>query len=201
MLLDVVRELAIAANVPVPATYVIEDGSQNAFATGRDPRHASLAITRGLLEQMDREQLQAIVGHELGHIRNLDTRHAVYVAVMVGLVALVTDGFLRVVVEGWRNGAFIWADGDNAAAGCVVGLLVGTFLLIVAGLLRLFAPLFALLVQAASSRNGSSWRMPRPSSSPGTPPAWSAPWRPWSATRTRWKPPTAAPNICGSATP
>ena len=152
MLLDVVRELAIAANVPVPATYAIEDGSQNAFATGRDPRHASLAITRGLLEQMDREQLQGIVGHELGHIRNLDTRHALYVAVMVGLVALVTDGFLRVVVEGWRNGAFIWADGDNAAAGCVMGLLVGTLLPIVARLPRLFAPLFAMLVQAASSR-------------------------------------------------
>ena len=60
---------------------------------------------------MDREQLQGVIGHELGHIRNFDTRYALYVAVLVGLVALVTDGFLQVVVEGWRNGAFIWTRG------------------------------------------------------------------------------------------
>lgn len=153
VLLDVVRELSLAADIPVPATYIVEDGSQNAFATGRDPQHASVAVTRGLLQAMDREELQGVLGHELGHIRNLDTRYALYIAVMVGLVALVTDGFLRLVIEGWKNGAFVWkGEGKNAAGALATGLLVGLFLLIVASLLRLFAPLFSALVQASTSR-------------------------------------------------
>jgi heat shock protein HtpX len=153
VLLNVVRELSLAANVPMPATYIIEDGSQNAFATGRDPQHASLAVTRGLLERLDREELQGVIAHELGHVRNLDTRYALYVAVLLGLVALVTDGFLRVILRAWRRGAFIWTGRGKGAAGTLVmGLLVGLFLLIVAGLLRVFAPLFSALVQAATSR-------------------------------------------------
>lgn len=154
-LMNVVRELSLAANIPEPAVYIIEDGSMNAFATGRDPNRASVAVTRGLLDSMDREQLQGVIGHELGHIRNLDTRYALYVAVLVGLVALVTDGFLQVVIEGWRNGAFIWTGGDDAGstiAGLAMGLLVGLFLLIVASLLRVFAPFFSALVQASTSR-------------------------------------------------
>jgi heat shock protein HtpX len=152
-LVDVVRELSLAANIPPPTTYVIEDGSQNAFATGRDPEHASIAVTRGLLDRMDREELQGVIGHELGHVRNLDTRYALYVAVLVGLVAIVTDGFLRVIVEAWRHGAFYWkGEGKNAAAALVAGLCVGIFLLIIAALLRVIAPLFSALVQAASSR-------------------------------------------------
>ena len=153
VLLDVVQELSLAANIPVPAVYVVEDGSQNAFATGRDPAHASLAVTRGLLDRMDREELQGVIGHELGHVRNLDTRYGLYVAVLVGLVALATDGFLRVIVEGWRRGAFFWKGEDKSAAAALAsGLLVGLFLLIVALLLRLLAPLFSALVQAATSR-------------------------------------------------
>lgn len=152
-LLDVVRELAVAADIPVPATYVVEDGSMNAFATGRDPQHAALAVTRGLLETMDREELQGVVAHEMGHIRNLDTRYALYIAVFVGLVALVTDGFLRIIVEAWRRGAFLWRGSGKGAAGALAtGILVGIFLLVVAVLLRVFAPLFAALVQAATSR-------------------------------------------------
>ncbi len=152
-LVDVVRELSIAANIPVPRVYVVPDGSKNAFATGRDPAHASIAVTSGLAEGMDREELQGVIGHELGHIRNLDTRYALYIAVLVGIVALVTDGFLRIVIEGWRNGAFYWkGDDKSAAATFAMGLCVGLFLLIVAALLRLLAPLFSLLVQAASSR-------------------------------------------------
>ena len=153
VLVDVVRELSIAANVPMPRTYIIEDGSQNAFATGRDPKHAALAVTRGLLERMDREELQGVIGHELGHVRNLDTRYALYVAVLVGLVAIVTDGFLQIIIEGWKRGAFIWKGDDKSAlATLAMGLLVGLFLLIVAALLRVFAPLFSALVQAATSR-------------------------------------------------
>jgi heat shock protein HtpX len=153
VLLNVVEELSVAAAIPPPRVYVIEDGSQNAFATGRDPEHASVAVTRGLLDRMDREQLQGVIAHELGHVRNLDIRYALYVAILVGMVAVVTDGFLRLVVEGWRQGAFVWkGSGKNAAGTLVTGLLVGLFLLIVAGLLRLLAPLFSALVQAATSR-------------------------------------------------
>lgn len=154
---NVVREISLAAGIPEPQVYVIEDGSMNAFATGRDAGHASIAVTRGLLDGMDREQLQGVVAHELAHVRNLDTRYALYVAVLVGLVALVTDGFLRTVVEGWRNGAFIWTGGDGddiraAIAGFLMGLAVGLFLLLVAAALRVVAPLFSMLVQAAVSR-------------------------------------------------
>jgi len=153
VLLDVVREVAVAADIPAPAVFVIEDGSQNAFATGRDPEHASIAVTRGLLDRMDREELQGVIGHELGHVRNLDTRYALYVAVMVGLVAIATDGFLRLVIEGWKHGMFYWrASGKGAAGAFATGLLVGLFLLIVATLLRIFAPLFSALVQASTSR-------------------------------------------------
>ena len=156
VLLNVVRELALAAALPMPAVFIVEDGSQNAFATGRDPAHASVAVTRGLLDQLDREELQGVIGHELGHVRNLDTRYALYVAVLVGLVALVTDGFLRTVVEGWRQGAFVWGgDADDiraTVAAFVTGILVGLFLLAVALVLRLVAPLFAAMVQAATSR-------------------------------------------------
>ena len=131
----------------------------------------SLAVTTGLLESMDREELQGVVGHELGHVRNLDTRYALYVAVLVGLVALVTDSFLRLVVEGWKNGAFVWSgDDDNRLAALAMGFLVGIFLLIVAGLLarRRTAVLGAGAgLEAAGS--ASSWPMRRRSSSPGTP--------------------------------
>ena len=155
VLLNVVREISLGAGIPEPRVFVVEDGSMNAFATGRDPAHASVAVTRGLLERLDREQLQGVVGHELGHVRNLDTRYALYVAILVGLIALVTDGFLRAVVEGWRQGAFIWTGGDDARAaiaGFVSGIAVGLFLLVVAAVLRVVAPLFSLLVQAAVSR-------------------------------------------------
>ena len=153
ILIDVVRELALAAKIPMPEVYVVEDRSQNAFATGRDPKHAAVVVTTGLLTAMDREQLQGVIGHELGHVRNLDTRYALYVAVLVGLVALVTDGFLQLVVEGWRNGAFVWSsDDEGALAALAMGLLVGIFLLIVAVMLKVVAPLFSALVQASTSR-------------------------------------------------
>ena len=153
VLIDVVTELALAASIPTPRIYVIGDQSENAFATGRDPQHASIVVTRGLLKAMDREQLQGVIGHELAHIRNLDTRYALYVAVLVGLVALATDGFLQLVIEGWKNGVFMTpGDGDDALAGFVMSLLIGIFLFIVASLLRVVAPLFSTLVQASTSR-------------------------------------------------
>src|SRR5215213_4116084 len=94
-LLNVVREMAIAANVPMPKVYVIDDTAPNAFATGRDPKHASVAITTGLLEKLDREELQGVMAHELSHVRNLDIRFALIVGVLVGSIALMADFFLR----------------------------------------------------------------------------------------------------------
>ena len=94
-LMNVVREMAVAANVPMPAVYIIDDTAPNAFATGRDPAHASIAITTGLLEKLDREELQGVIGHELSHVRNLDIRFSLVVGVMVGAIAILADFFLR----------------------------------------------------------------------------------------------------------
>ncbi len=94
-LMNVVREMAVAANVPMPAVYTIDDTAPNAFATGRDPAHASIAITTGLLEKLDREELQGVIGHELSHVRNLDIRFSLVVGVMVGAIAILADFFLR----------------------------------------------------------------------------------------------------------
>ena len=101
-LMNVVRELAIAANVPMPKVYIIDDTAPNAFATGRDPAHASIAITTGLLEKLDREELQGVIGHELSHVRNLDIRFSLIVGVMVGAIAILADFFLRFTFWGGR---------------------------------------------------------------------------------------------------
>jgi heat shock protein HtpX len=123
---------------------------------GTRPGNATIAVTSGALAALDREELQGVIGHELSHIRNLDSRYGVYVAVLVGLVALVTDGFLRIVVEGWRQGVFLRGaasdDEKGAIAGLAIGVGAGVFLLLIAAVLRFFAPLASLFVQAAVSR-------------------------------------------------
>ena len=95
---NVVQEMAIAANIPPPRVYLIEDTAPNAFATGRDPKHATVAITTGLFDKLDREELQGVIGHELSHIRNLDIRFSLLVGVLVGSIALMSDFFLRHVL-------------------------------------------------------------------------------------------------------
>jgi len=94
---NVVQELAVAADVPPPALYVIDDSAPNAFSIGRDPGHAALAFTKGLIASLDREELQGVVAHELAHIRNQDTRYSLFVAVLVGTTVLIADGFFKVV--------------------------------------------------------------------------------------------------------
>ena len=158
VLLNVVDELSVAANMPPPTVYVIQDESLNAMAVGTKPSNSALALTSGMVARFDREQLQGVVGHELAHIRNLDSRYGVYVAILVGLIALVTDGFLRMVIRAWAEGAFfrgaVFADDDakGAIAGLAAGITFGIFLLLIAALLRIFAPIASLLVQAATSR-------------------------------------------------
>src|SRR3954465_14055320 len=116
-LMNVVQEMAIAANVPMPKVYVIEDTAPNAFATGRDPQHASVAITTGLLQKLDREELQGVLGHELSHVRNYDIRFSLLVAVLVGSIALMADFFLRFTF--WGGGRRGGGDRDKGGGALV----------------------------------------------------------------------------------
>jgi heat shock protein HtpX len=143
-LLNVVREMSIAANVPMPTVYLIDDSAPNAFATGRDPRHASVAITTGLLEKLDREELQGVIGHELSHVRNLDIRFALLVGTLVGSIALLADFFLRFTFWG---GVGRRRDREGSGGG---GLQV--VVMILAFVLAIIAPIIARLVQMAVSR-------------------------------------------------
>ncbi len=88
---NVVEEMSIASGIPLPKIYVVPDPDPNAFATGRDPQHASIAVTRGLLDALDREELQAVVAHEMSHIRNLDVRLMTLVAALVGAAGLLSE--------------------------------------------------------------------------------------------------------------
>jgi heat shock protein HtpX len=142
-LMNVVREMTIAANVPMPRVYLIDDSAPNAFATGRDPKHASVAITTGLLEKLDREELQGVIGHELAHVRNLDIRFTLLVGVMVGSIALLADFFLRFTF--WGGGRRS-RDRDSGGGGLQAVLFV------VAIILAVVAPIAARLVQLAVSR-------------------------------------------------
>jgi heat shock protein HtpX len=144
-LLNVVREIAIAANVPMPKVYVIDDTAPNAFATGRDPKHASVAITTGLLEKLDREELQGVMAHELSHVRNYDIRFALIVGVLVGSIALLADFFLRFTF--WGGGRRSSNDRDSGGGG---GLQAIMFVAAIA--LSILAPIAARLVQLAVNR-------------------------------------------------
>ncbi len=152
-LVNVVAELSTAAGIPAPAVFVIDVPAANALSIGRDPAHASIAITRGLLERLDREELQGVVAHELAHVANLDSRHALLVALLVGAVVLLTDVFLQVAIEvathPWMGGDSLSEIVGSLAAWLVVAIVGLAF----AGVLRLFAPLAALAVQAAVSRD------------------------------------------------
>jgi heat shock protein HtpX len=141
-LINVVQEMSLAAGVPMPKVYIIEDTAPNAFATGRDPQHASVAITTGLLQKLDREELQGVLGHELSHVRNFDIRFSLLVAVLVGSIALLADFFLRFTF--WGGGR---RDSNDRGGG---GLAAIVF--VVAIILAILAPIFARLVQLAVSR-------------------------------------------------
>jgi heat shock protein HtpX len=135
-LFNVVEEMAIASGNPVPAVYIIEDTAPNAFATGRDPANASVAITTGLLDKLDRDELQGVMAHEMSHVRNYDILYATMVGVMVGSIALMCDAFRRVRFRSSRG-----RGGGGAAIIMVVALL-----------LAILAPIFAKLLQMAVSR-------------------------------------------------
>ena len=144
-LMNVVREMCIAANLPLPRVYAINDTAPNAFATGRDPKHASLAVTTGLLEKLDREELQGVIGHEMSHVRNLDIRFELLVAVLVGSIALLADFFMRFTFWGGFGGRRGRDSGGGGGALVVIAIVLGL-------ILSLIAPLIGRLVQLAVSR-------------------------------------------------
>jgi heat shock protein HtpX len=141
-LMNVVREMAVAANVPVPAVYLIDDTAPNAFATGRDPQHASIAVTSGLLEKLDREELQGVIGHELSHVRNFDIRFALIVGVMVGAIAILADFFLRFTFWGGGRRSSSREGGGGAQA----------IVFVIAIVLAILAPIISRFIQLAVNR-------------------------------------------------
>jgi heat shock protein HtpX len=139
---NVVEEMAIAAGLPAPAAYVIPDDDPNAFATGRDPAHASIAVTEGLLKSLSREELQGVVAHEIGHVRNLDIRLMTVVAALVGAIVLLADWAAR----GMRFGGGGRSKKNGKGGGLAVVFLV---LWVVAIIL---APFIGRLLALAVSR-------------------------------------------------
>jgi len=138
---NVVEEMTIAAGLGLPpAVYVIEDPAPNAFATGRDPAHSSIAVTRGLLDKLNRDELQGVVAHEMAHVRNYDIRFATLVGILVGLIALVADLFLR---ARWFGFGGRRSEGGGSA---------GIIFMLVAVLFAILAPFAARIVQFAISR-------------------------------------------------
>jgi heat shock protein HtpX len=102
-LVNVVEEMAIAAGVPRPRIWIIPDPDPNAFATGTDPQHAHVAVTQGLLDLCGRDELQAVIAHELGHVKNLDVRLMTTLAALVGAIVLMRDGASRIFFSGGRS--------------------------------------------------------------------------------------------------
>lgn len=141
-LVNVLEGLAIAAGLPVPAAYVIDDPAPNAFATGRDPKHATIAVTTGLVEKLDRLELEGVVAHEMSHIKNYDTLVQTLAAVMAGTVILLSEWVLRAWF--WGGGSRRRSDGDSGPLGLV--------LVAIALALLVLSPLFAALIQMAISR-------------------------------------------------
>lgn len=137
----VTENLAIAAGMPKPRLYVIDDTAMNAFATGRDPKHAVVVATTGILSRLERRELEGVIAHELSHIKNYDTRLMAVVAVLVGTVAYMADMFLRNL---WWGGNRRDRDNDNSLSG--IFMILGIVLAVI-------SPILATLIQLAASRN------------------------------------------------
>jgi heat shock protein HtpX len=138
---NLVEGLCLASGLPKPGVYVVDDPAPNAFATGRNPRHAAIAVTTGLLEKLNRVELEGVVAHELSHIRNYDILVSTLAVTMVGSIALLSDLSIRTM---WWNGGRVSREGDHNNSSNPLAL-VGFALLIL-------APLAARAMQAAVSR-------------------------------------------------
>ena len=138
-LFNLVQEVTIAAGIPMPKVAIVEDPAPNAFATGRDPEHAVIAFTTGILQKMDREQLQGVAAHELAHVANRDTLVAAIAATTAGLVALISDFAIR--MSWFTGGNRRDNNGNDNPLVAIIGLIA-----------IILAPLAALLLKAAVSR-------------------------------------------------
>ena len=143
---NIVEGLAIAAGVPKPAVYVVPEQAPNAFATGRDPEHSSVAVTQGLLETMNRVELEGVLGHEMAHVVDRDILYGTIVATVIGAIVLISEFFLR----SWWWGGFGGRRSDrgngNGGGAELIVFAIGFALLIL-------APLFGQLIRLAVSRN------------------------------------------------
>ena len=140
---NVVEEMAIAGGVPMPKVYLIDDSAPNAFATGRDPAHAAVAITTGLRDKLTRDELQGVMAHELSHVRNHDILFAMLMSVMVGVLVMLCDVFLRSM---W------WGGGRRRRSSSREGGGGQAILVVVALILAIIAPILARIIQMAMSR-------------------------------------------------
>jgi heat shock protein HtpX len=152
-LFNVVDEARLAAGLPMPAVYLIQETALNAFATGRDPEHASVAITTGLRQKLSRDELQGVMAHEVAHIRHYDIRFAMLMATMVGLIVFACDAFWRIGLRsarfGGMGGGRRRSSGRGEGGGGGIAIIV---LLAIAVLLAILAPIFARLIQMTYSR-------------------------------------------------
>ncbi len=130
----IVENLAITTGLPMPKVYIINDPALNAFATGRDPNHAAVAVTTGLLETMNKQELQGVLAHELGHVQNYDIRVSMLAFGLVAAVSLISDMVLRMMIWGGD-------DDNNNPIAMVVGIIA-----------LILAPLIASIIQLAISR-------------------------------------------------
>jgi len=147
-LVNVVEEMAIASGLPKPRIWVVPDADPNAFATGRDAASASIAVTEGLLTTLSRDELQAVVAHEMAHVRNLDVRLMTLLAGMVGAIALMSDGMGRTIGRGGRAGAR-WAGGRRGGG---KGNPLAVVILVLWLLTLVIAPVISRLLAMAVSR-------------------------------------------------
>jgi len=143
-LFNVIEELCIAGGLPVPRIYVIDDTAMNAFATGRDPKHAVVAITKGLRARLSRDELQGVMAHELSHVRHYDILYATLMAVMVGVLVMLCDVFLRSMWFG--GGRRSRSSREKGGGGFQIVLLV------IALVLAIIAPILARIIHMALSR-------------------------------------------------
>ena len=143
---NIVEGLCIAAGLPKPRVYIIDDDAPNAFATGRDPKHAAIAVTTGLLDKMNRIELEGVVAHELSHIKNYDILVSTLAVTLVGFIALASDLAIRIL---WWGGGRSRDDNNSGGGPQAILALLGFALL-------LLAPLIAQLMQFAVSRRRES---------------------------------------------
>jgi heat shock protein HtpX len=142
MVLDVINEMAIAARMPAPKPYLMDDPSPNAFATGRDPAHSVICVTQGLVDQMDREEMQGVIGHEMSHVADYDIRTMMMIAVMIGGIAMLSDFVYRWMFFGGFGGRGRSSDNrDNQAA-----MLITVAVIILAAVAPIFSQLLAMAV-------------------------------------------------------